>query len=171
MSEILKLIFGQTNGGSYIVERSPINEAMPLNGMRVEPITVNPYGVIETKSARKAATGLQRLQSLGVVSPSVSVGSQFVFDDKTTSTFIEVLNHDTPSCFIKLRVSEPFPESADRITIISGSCLFDAGSAQARLVDGTTCSLVTPRLNIDKPVVDIEIDDCLSVYEIDTLLR
>ena len=172
MSEILRF-----SNQSISCEENKTGDIVRLNGDRFVdglsyvPITLNKYGVIETKSVRKMANNFIDLQQFGVISRKLRLGSAAILDEHSTSTYIEAINEKENGLFLKIRLGESsLPNEVKNINVLTGICLFNTVGAQVETVD-RTFSLTNPYEEISQKALRIKIKNQLTLYEVETITR
>lgn len=140
---------------------------------------------LTSKNAVESAQTLNACVQAGILKPDTLVGQKVIRHDNGLS-FVELTVGEGQNTFnTSAKVLSPNPRKfletgdlaqltdAQKITIISGQCLFSAPTALAHLADGSTAELCNPGQleKISSRVVGISVDDRIQAYEADSVLR
>lgn len=140
---------------------------------------------LTSKNANESALALNACVNAGILKPDTLVGQRAIRHDNGLS-FVELTVGEEQNTFnTSARVLSPNPRKfletgdlaslteAQKVTIISGQCLFSAPTAIAHLADGSTAEICNPGQleSTNSKVLDITVDDRLQAYEADSVLR
>lgn len=140
-----------------------------------------------SKLATQSAELLQACITSGLFKPDTFVGKNSVTHiskQEIGPAFVELtIGSTTYNVFADLLAPDPrkFIRNADlknltdsdKITVISGMCLFSAPATPAKLENGTSVDLCEPGAleGVTQKILDIDVDPRLQASEMDTILR
>lgn len=133
----------------------------------------------ETRVAKKNLELMIEAQAYGAFGKSISlgdvalVGSHFKNDKLVRRNSYVRLGQEQDSHFVmpQLFGQSKLGPSIEKVDYITGSCLWSSGTAQARTADGKLVTLVDPKRPIREKIVNLELDEVMTVYETDTINR
>ncbi|MDD4990044.1 MAG: hypothetical protein PHW31_01915 [Candidatus Pacebacteria bacterium] len=132
--------------------------------------------IAESKTARKIVRDIQGngngqkgLQELGIF-PFNKFGPRFV-RHQGTWTFIELEVGERNEFIIVYQVGDWNNNDFSSLSYVSGPCLFTCGAAKAILADGSRTSLCMPGTGVTQKIVNMEIDNRLTTYEMESVCR
>lgn len=140
------------------------------------------------KSIEKKLQELRIFQEIGILPQDLSLMSQYIkcsFNDKSgnhhhnyffgisssDNDFQHYIKTTGKGCGMSVNLAHEHQEVFRQIELISGICLYGNKKFQLRTQTGRSISLTEQSVAIKEPISDISVDDSLSLYEIEAIMR
>ncbi|MFA9289311.1 MAG: hypothetical protein ACEQSA_05550 [Weeksellaceae bacterium] len=154
------------------LEQRDLDQGDLFPGMDCVPIPVDAAGFITNKGIRKEVQKVAGLQENGTFPRQLQRGGILLKDQKNGGRFVEYVSDTSGNpFFLKVRGAERMLTNPRELRIVSGPCLFSVSGAEVINTDGSTTTLTMPGVAIDKEVAGLQIQEEISLYEIESLER
>ncbi|HLL95082.1 MAG TPA: hypothetical protein VK404_08915 [Spirosoma sp.] len=136
------------------------------------PIPFDASGSILEKGVRKEVQKVAQLQEAGTFPQQMRLGSVFLQHRKNGGRFFEYMSEtsNTPH-YLKVRGTDRMLTSPQELRFVSGPCLFSISGAQVVHKGGSMTTITKPDGLINKPVEGLQVQECITLYELESIER
>jgi hypothetical protein len=129
----------------------------------------------EAKLARQREFEITATAHAPLLPPEWEAGAGYLMDHRHSHRLLEILEPGGGRRFLGIQGSaeqiRALGATPERLTLLSGACLFSAHHALAHQENGRSVGIAHPYEEMDAPVRELEISEELSIYEAETVKR
>ncbi len=123
---------------------------------------------------KKIKKRITELQACFYIPKSFQLTNEYLSNTRDGGRFIGLANAEHHDFFVKFRslIKEPVEIAAkEHGVIVTSQCIFGAGGVNAVTSKGEKLSMTQSGVSIEHAIVDIEVEERLSLYELEALYR
>jgi hypothetical protein len=163
-----------TINGNEQIDMIPqsITAGCVLPNMDCHPIPFDTSESVMGKGIRKEIKKIVQLQDRGTFPEQMRLGTVFLQHRKNGGRFFEY-NSEISRTFhyLKVRGTDKMLASPQALRFVSGPCLFSISGAQVIHKGGSMTTITKPDELINKPVEGLQIQECITLYELESIER